>query len=73
MIKGTDLYDTIDVGLNLKLNFDQVTTNETNYSAQGDRDEGLIKDFQITFRKLEIQITSCSKNPHNLVWKQLET
>ena len=42
VIKGTDLYDTIDVGLNLKLNFDQVTTNETNYSAQGDRDEGLI-------------------------------
>lgn len=42
VVNGTYVYDNVAVGLNLKLNFDQVTTNETNYSAQGDRDEGLI-------------------------------
>lgn len=42
VLDGTDVYDNISVGLNLSLDFDQVTTNETNYSAQGDRDEGLI-------------------------------
>ena len=44
VIVGTEVYNTVAVGLNLKLNFDQTTTNETNYSAQGDRDEGLIKN-----------------------------
>lgn len=31
------------------------------------------KYFQIAFCKLEIQITSCSEDTHNLVWKYLET
>ena len=44
VIVGTEVYNTVAVGLNLKLNFDQITTNETNYSAQGDREEGLIKN-----------------------------
>lgn len=44
VIKGTELYDNVNVGLNLQLNFDQVTSQETNYNAQGDRDEGLITD-----------------------------
>lgn len=42
VVDGTDVYDNVSVGLNLKLNFDQVTTNETEYNAQGDREEGLI-------------------------------
>ena len=31
------------------------------------------KYFQITFCKLKIQITSCSEDTHDLVWKYLET
>ena len=31
------------------------------------------KYFQITFCKLKIQLTSCSKDTHDLVWKYLET
>ena len=31
------------------------------------------KYFQIVFCKLEIQITSCSEDTHDLVWKYLET
>lgn len=42
VLEGTDLYDNISVGLNLSLEFDQVTTNEKNFSAQGDREEGLL-------------------------------
>lgn len=43
-IDGTGLYDNVNVAVNLKLNFNQVTTNEIEYSAQGDRDEGLISE-----------------------------
>lgn len=31
------------------------------------------KYFQITFCKLKIQLTSCSEDTHDLVWKYLET
>lgn len=44
VIDGTGLYDNVSVAVNLQLNFDQVTTTETNYSAQGDREEGLISE-----------------------------
>lgn len=44
VIGGTGLYDNVSVAVNLQLDFDQVTTSETNYSAQGDREEGLISE-----------------------------
>lgn len=44
VLKGTELYDNVSVSPHLELNFDQVTSQETNYSAQDDREEGLITD-----------------------------
>lgn len=44
VIKGTELYDNVYVAPHLELNFDQVTSQETNYSAQGDREEGLLTE-----------------------------
>ncbi|MDE7063268.1 MAG: flagellar biosynthesis protein, partial [Lachnospiraceae bacterium] len=42
VIDGTNLYSNVEVGLNLVLDFDQVTQEETNYSAQAGREEGLL-------------------------------
>lgn len=44
VIDGTNLYSNVEVGLNLVLNFDQVSEQQTNYSAQDGREEGLLTD-----------------------------
>ncbi|MGN0342606.1 MAG: flagellar basal-body MS-ring/collar protein FliF [Roseburia sp.] len=44
VISGTGLYDNVSVAVNLSLDFNQVTSTETNYSAQEGREEGLISE-----------------------------